>query len=159
MSQLALGLIETKGFIGIVEAADAAVKAAGVTLRAVERIDGGLVSIRLLGDVGAVKAAVSAGVEAASRVGQVVAQHVIPGPHEDLVRQFGLETDSTLSNLAELDLDSLSVTQLRQLARQASGLSIQGREISRANREQLIGELRETGIGAPSPEPQAGNPG
>ena len=157
MSQLALGLIETRGFVGIVEAADAAVKAAAVDLQTVERIDGGLVSIRLLGDVGAVKAAVSAGVEAAGRVGQVVSQHVIPSPHEDVVRQFGLEPDSILSNPGELDLDSLSVSQLRQLARQTPGLTIQGREISRANRDRLTGELREAGIGAdpdsPHPEP------
>lgn len=148
MSQLALGLIETKGFIGVIEAADAAVKAAAVELRTVERIDGGLVSIRLLGDVGAVQAAVSAGVEAANSVGQVVAQHVIPNPHEDLVNQFDLHSDSTLLNPGELDLESLSVTQLRQVARQTSGLSIQGREISRANRDQLIEQLREAGIGA-----------
>ena len=147
MSQLALGLIETRGFVGLVEAADAAVKAAAVRLRTVEKVDAGLVSIQLLGDVGSVQAAVSAGVEAARRVGQVVAQHIIPNPHEDLVRQFGLyQTDATSSSPGERDLESLSVTQLRQLARHATGLSIQGREISRANRDQLIVELRKAGI-------------
>lgn len=138
MAQQALGLIETKGFIGITEAADAAVKAASVRLSGVERVDGGLVSIKLLGDVGAVSAAVSAAAAAAGAVGELVAQHVIPNPHDDLVAVFDLEGDETID---ASDLHSLSVTQLRRLARETEGLGIQGREISHANREQLIQEL------------------
>ena len=151
MSKNALGLIETVGFVGVVEAADAAIKAASVELSAVEKIEGGLISIQLLGDVGAVQAAVQAGAEAAQRVGQLVSQHVIPNPHDDLVDVFELDgADATA-----LDLESLSVTQLRSLARRTSGLSIQGREISRSNRDQLIEALRLAGVGN---QPEAGEP-
>lgn len=147
MSQNALGLIETVGFIGAVEAADAAVKAAAVDLTVVEKIEGGLVSIQLLGDVGAVQAAVQAGAQAAQRVGQLVAQHVIPNPHDDLVRAFDLEGKGPDNpSLQGVGLETLSVIQLRRLARQTPGLSVQGREISRANREQLIRELRRAGV-------------
>ena len=90
MAKNALGLIETRGFTGVVEAADAAVKAAAVELAAVEKIEGGLVSIRILGDVGAVQAAVQAAAEAAEQVGQLVSQHVIPNPHDELVEVFEL---------------------------------------------------------------------
>ena len=146
MSQNALGLIETLGFVGIVEAADAAVKTATVQLSSVDRIGGGLVSIRLLGDVGAVQAAVQAGAQAAQRVGQLVAQHVIPNPHDDLVRAFCLGGPSERPvepPPKAVDLDALPVAQLRRLARETPGLSIRGREISRANREQLIREIRQ----------------
>jgi ethanolamine utilization protein EutM len=138
MAQQALGLIETKGFIGVTEAADAAVKAASVTVAGFEKVDGGLVSVRLQGDVGAVQAAVSAGAAAASAVGQLVSQHVIPNPHDELVDVFDLSGDQSIDSA---DLSSLSVTQLRRLARETEGLGIQGREISHANREQLIQEL------------------
>ena len=138
MAQKALGLIETRGFVGVAEAADAAVKAAPVRLSGYERVDGGLVSVRFLGDVGAVQAAVSAAVEAASRVGELVSHHIIPNPHADLVAVFDLDDDASID---ASDLQSLSVTQLRQLARETEGLGIQGREISHANRERLIQEL------------------
>jgi ethanolamine utilization protein EutM len=80
----ALGLIETRGMVGSVEAADAMVKAAKVTLLGKERVGGGYVSVMVRGDVGAVKAAVEAGAEAARRVGDLVSVHVIPRPHEDV---------------------------------------------------------------------------
>ncbi len=85
-----LGIIETKGLVGSVEAADAMVKAAGVTLSKQIPIGGAYISITVKGDVGSVKAAVEAGAEAANRVGELVASHVIPRPHTDLVKQFGL---------------------------------------------------------------------
>ena len=80
----ALGMIETKGLVGAIEAADAMVKAADVTLIGKEHIGGGLVTVMVRGDVGAVKASVDAGAAAASNVGQVVSQHVIPRPHTDV---------------------------------------------------------------------------
>ena len=80
----ALGMIETKGLIGSIEAADAMVKAANVVLVGSEKIGSGLVSIMVRGDVGAVKAAVEAGGAAAARLGEVVATHVIPRPHGDV---------------------------------------------------------------------------
>lgn len=80
----ALGMIETKGLIASIEAADAAVKAANVTLANYEQIQGGIVSIHVRGDVGAVQAAVDAGAQAARRVGELVGVHVIPAPVEDI---------------------------------------------------------------------------
>lgn len=79
----ALGLIEVKGLVGAIEAADAMTKAANVTLIGYEKIGSGLVTVMVRGDVGAVKAATEAGSAAAERVGQVVSVHVIPRPHMD----------------------------------------------------------------------------
>lgn len=83
MSQ-ALGLVETKGFVGAVEAADAMTKSANVTLLGSEKIGPGFVTVMVRGDVGAVKAAVDAGSVAAAKVGELVSQHVIPRPHTDV---------------------------------------------------------------------------
>jgi ethanolamine utilization protein EutM len=80
----ALGMVETKGLIGSVEAADAMVKAAKVTLIGKEVIGGGYVTVMVRGDVGAVKAATDAGAAAAQRVGELVSVHVIPRPHADV---------------------------------------------------------------------------
>ena len=80
----ALGMIETKGLTASIEAADAMTKAANVTLVGTEKIGSGLVSVIVRGDVGAVKAAVEAGAQAASRLGELVAQHVIPRPNSDV---------------------------------------------------------------------------
>lgn len=77
----ALGMIETKGFVGMVEAADAAVKAAKVDLVGYEKIGGGYVTMMVRGDVAAVKAAIEAGARGAERVGELVSTHVIPRPH------------------------------------------------------------------------------
>lgn len=79
----ALGLIETRGLVGAIEAADAMVKAANVELIGSEKIGSGLVTVMVRGDVGAVKAATDAGAQAARRVGEVVSVHVIPRPHTD----------------------------------------------------------------------------
>nr|WP_319488880.1 BMC domain-containing protein [uncultured Caproiciproducens sp.] len=86
MTNEALGMIETKGLVGAIEAADAMTKAASVSLIGYEKIGSGLVTVMVRGDVGAVKAAVDAGVAAASNVGKVVSQHVIPRPHTDTER-------------------------------------------------------------------------
>ena len=80
----ALGMVETRGLVAAIEAADAMVKAANVVLIGSEKIGSGLVSIMVRGDVGAVKSAVEAGGAAASRLGEVVATHVIPRPHNDV---------------------------------------------------------------------------
>ena len=82
--KLALGMVETRGLIGSVEAADAMVKAANVRLIGKVQVGGGLVTVMVRGDVGAVKAAVDAGAAAASRVGELISTHVIPRPHEDV---------------------------------------------------------------------------
>ncbi len=84
MEKQALGMVETRGLVGSIEAADAMVKAANVRLIGKEHVGGGLVTVMVRGDVGAVKAAVEAGGEAAKRVGELVSVHVIPRPHEDV---------------------------------------------------------------------------
>ncbi|RJG23521.1 ethanolamine utilization microcompartment protein EutM [Paenibacillus thiaminolyticus] len=84
MKSEALGLIETKGLVGSIEAADAMVKAANVTLIGKEMVGGGLVTVMVRGDVGAVKAATDAGAAAAQRVGELVSVHVIPRPHSEV---------------------------------------------------------------------------
>ena len=84
MSREALGLVETKGLVGAVEAADAMVKAANVVLIGKEYIGAGYVTVLVRGDVGAVKAATDAGAAAARRVGELVSVHVIPRPHDEV---------------------------------------------------------------------------
>lgn len=84
MEKQALGLIETRGLVGAIEAADAMAKAANVSLVGKEQVGGGLVTVMVRGDVGAVKAAVDAGASAAKRVGELVSAHVIPRPHDDV---------------------------------------------------------------------------
>ncbi len=84
MTAEALGMIETKGLVGAVEAADAMVKSANVKLIGYEKIGSGLVTVMVRGDVGAVKAATDAGASAAERVGELVSVHVIPRPHTDV---------------------------------------------------------------------------
>lgn len=86
MSLEALGMVETKGFVGAVEAADAMVKAANVQLVGKEYIGAGYVTIFVRGDVGAVKAATDAGAAAARRVGELISVHVIPRPHNEVER-------------------------------------------------------------------------
>jgi ethanolamine utilization protein EutM len=82
--QQALGLIETRGLVGAIEAADAMVKAARVKFLGRQKVKGGLVAVMVCGDVGAVKAAVDAGTAACKRVGILVSSHVIPRPHDDI---------------------------------------------------------------------------
>ncbi|MGI6114310.1 MAG: ethanolamine utilization microcompartment protein EutM [Mahellales bacterium] len=84
MEKQALGMVETKGLVGAIEAADAMVKAANVKLIGKERIGSGLVTVMVRGDVGAVKAATEAGAAAAKRVGELISVHVIPRPHDDV---------------------------------------------------------------------------
>ena len=85
-----IGMVETRGYVGSVEASDAMVKAANVSLVRQVQIGGGFVTVIVKGDVGSVKAAVEAGSEAAKRVGELVCSHLIARPHADLLRQTGL---------------------------------------------------------------------
>src|SRR5438034_6016625 len=84
----AIGMIETKGYVGGVEASDAMVKAANVSLIKTVPIGGGLITVLCRGDVGSVKAAVDAGSKAAAKIGELVSSHVIARPHEDLLKTF-----------------------------------------------------------------------
>ena len=85
-----IGMVETRGYVGSVEASDAMVKAASVTLIRQIQIGGGYVTVVVKGDVGSVKAAVEAGAEAAKRAGELICSHVIPRPHPELLKQVGL---------------------------------------------------------------------
>ena len=91
--QQALGLIETRGLVGAIEAADAMVKAARVKFLGRQKVKGGLVAVMVTGDVGAVKAAVDAGAAACKRVGKLVSAHVIPRPHDDIDAMIPAGTD------------------------------------------------------------------
>lgn len=84
----ALGMIETKGYVGSVEASDAMVKAANVGLVKTIPIGGGMITVLCKGDVGSVKAAVDAGSKAAGKVGELISSHIIARPHEDLLKSF-----------------------------------------------------------------------
>lgn len=86
MAMTAIGMVETRGLTASIEAADAMLKAADVELVGTEKIGSGLVTVIVKGEVGAVKAATESGQEAASRIGELVAVHVIPRPHQDVAR-------------------------------------------------------------------------
>jgi ethanolamine utilization protein EutM len=84
----AIGMVETKGYVGCVEASDAMVKAANVSIMRSVQIGGGLITVLVHGDVGSVRAAVEAGAEAAAKVGELISKHLIARPHEDLLKTF-----------------------------------------------------------------------
>ena len=88
MANQAIGMIETKGYVGALAAADAMVKAANVTIVGRQEVGDGLVAVTIIGDVGAVKAATEAGAETAGPVGELVSVHVIPRPHAELSKYF-----------------------------------------------------------------------
>jgi len=166
----ALGLIETVGLVGAIEACDAAAKAADVVISAAEVVDPGLVTLKIFGELGAVQAAVEAGARAAERVGQLLGKHVIPNPDDNLdvimggkyiqrgpvthagksgppkSRQKGHNEQGIESGkFDERDLaqvEKLPVSQLRQFARTIPNLTIKGRDISKADKVTLLKEIR-----------------
>lgn len=168
MLEYALGLVETRGLVGSIEAADVMVKTANVRLLGMEYIRNGLVTVQIAGEVAAVKAAVDAGAAAAGRVGQLVSRHVIPRPADEVElllqhprlselgdedAEEGLEEDFDFVASADdaeylSQLEAMTVHQLRTLARKTEGLRIQGREISMANKELLIHELMKQRTGS-----------
>lgn len=170
MHSFALGMIETRGLVASIEAADVMLKTAHVTLLGKEVVEEGLVTIQVAGDVASVVAAVDAARSAVPLVGELIGAHVIPKPARDiepLLRRG--ESDpapqppqrppkrrpaperptprrtpdrQVPSPEADTDLESMTVHELRALARQMPGLSIAGREISRANKTELLLQLR-----------------
>ena len=136
----AIGLIETRGLVGVIEAADAAVKSAPVELLGIKPIGGGLVSTHFRGEVAAVQVAVQAGVEAALKVSQVISHRVIPAPHLD-VENLLLPPPPPAQTPPD-ELADLPVPRLRQLVRQLPDAQLKGRQVSRANKEALLRELR-----------------
>jgi microcompartment protein CcmL/EutN len=152
MTGKALGLVETKGLVGALEAADAMLKAAEVKLIGSEVVLAGLVTIKVTGEVAAVKAAVDAGAAAANRVGELLATHVIPRPDSqtDRVIQDEASTSSETRGPATdlpspAQLDQMPVRELRRLARETPGFPLHGREISKANKEELLTHFRTLG--------------
>lgn len=146
-TETALGLIETRGLIAAIEAADAMTKAADVRLVNKEVTIGALVTVQVVGEVAAVQAAVEAGRRAAERVGEVVSVHVIPRPDDavrvlqalDAVSSPGSEVVAAQPDPASAEaLGRLTVRELRARARQAAGFPLQGREIARATKQQLV---------------------
>ncbi len=164
MKEFALGLIETRGLVGSIEAADVMLKTAQVTLLGLEYVPEGLVTVQVIGDTASVKVAVEAGAAAAARVGTLLSSHVIsrlaeeveplialPGPPPPAPPgrkrnpQPASRNTEPLGGGADSDqlshLNTLTVHQLRRLARKTPGLAIQGREVSRANKDVLIREI------------------
>jgi microcompartment protein CcmL/EutN len=192
MIDFALGLIETKGLIGAIEAADTMVKTSNVKLLGKECTNPAMITIKIIGDTAAVRSAVEAGAAAAQRVGQLISKHVIPRPaegmeailfektflsDEEVAHLLGdvihkeeiapavpesetsfeeeiIETVSTIE-VPESDdqktyhaqLEEMTVHKLRNFARGIQGLSIFGRQISKANKEELIRELLKAKFG------------
>jgi microcompartment protein CcmL/EutN len=147
----ALGMIETRGLVASIEAADSMVKAANVRLTGNVQIGGGLVTIMVRGDVGAVKAAVDAGKVAAEKVGELVSLHVIPRPHVEIEDFLPSPSPNSIEKKLvinkELDemlkgLNRKSVSELRKAARQLNGITISGRQISKANKQLLLDEIK-----------------
>ncbi len=101
IEKIALGMVETRGLVGAIEAADAMVKAANVRLIGSEYVGGGYVTVMVRGDVGAVKAATDAGAAAAQRVGELVSVHVIPRPHSDVEMLLPKETKGSFGGRSE----------------------------------------------------------
>lgn len=151
--ETALGMVETRGLVAAIEAADAMVKAADVRLITIEQTVAALITAHVVGEVAAVRAAVEAGRMAAERVGEVVSVHVIPRPDDAIRRMQRLAPDAgTPSGAGEsagdapdageapdpAALQGMTVRALRALARQTPGFPLQGRAIARANKAELV---------------------
>ena len=180
MIDYALGLVETRGLVAAIEAADAMVKTANVVLVGKEQTNPALITIKVIGETAAVRASVEAGAVAAQRVGELVSKHVIPRPAEgmeDLIYVRGSRTQPDVEDelregrveeeeeatpevpyampegLTEEQqeyfhsLEAMTVHELRRHARSIEGLKIYGREISRANKTQLLEELMKVARG------------
>jgi len=145
--QAALGLIETLGLVAAIEAADAMLKAAKVVLSGTEKSTGGLYTVKITGEVGAVRSALSAGTEAAKKVGTLVSSHIIPRPHEETAEMVFPETETAVpqkivTSKKSTDFSKLPVRELRKLARSTENIGLSGREISSSNREALVKALK-----------------
>ncbi len=147
-TEQALGLIETRGLVGAIEAADAGLKAAPVELLGTERVDAALVTVLFSGDTASVKAAVDAGAAAAERVGELVSVHVIPRPDPqlDVLEHDDEDGGASAAPLrATQRLADMKVVELRHRARLTPNFPLKGRELSRANRDELLALFRRLG--------------
>ena len=148
LAEQALGLVETKGLVGAIEAADAGLKAANVQFLGSERADAGLVTVMFVGDVAAVRAAVDAGAAAAERVGELISSHLIPRPHPELTQIVGDDDGGASAPAAAgggydvAKLERAKVVDLRAMARKIPDFPIKGRDIARAGREELLAAFK-----------------
>ena len=145
----ALGLIETRGLVGAIEAGDAGIKAAAVEFAGTEYADAGLVTVYFRGSVAAVRSAVDVGAAAAERVGHLVSAHVIPQPHPDLdiIADAPRELDAPESvSVDTARLKSMKVVDLRKAARRVAEFPIKGRDLARANRDEILDGFSALGI-------------
>lgn len=138
----AYGMVETRGLVAAIEAADAMMKASDVNLMGLEQTMAALITVQVTGETAAVQAAVDAGTAAASKIGEVISSHVIARPASEVFSmQFESPTSPTVQSPAS-SLKDMTVRQLRTLARSQKSLSLKGREIARANKQQLLKALR-----------------
>jgi ethanolamine utilization protein EutM len=137
-------MVETRGLVGAIEAADAGVKAAPVTLLGMERTDPALCTVLFAGDTASCKAAVDAAAAAAERVGELVAVHVIPRPFPGL-ELLSDEAEHSGGAPPGTPLSELKVVDLRHRARQIENFPLKGRELSTANRDELLAHFRALG--------------
>jgi len=144
--QQALGLVETKGLVAAIEAADAMAKAASVEIVGIEQTVAAMMTVQVLGGTAAVQAAVDAGRFAAERVGELIGAHVIPRPSASVAEmQLGGPPKAKAEPAGKSrrkERGSMTVRELRTLARKTKGISIQGRQIARANKKQLLDALK-----------------
>jgi len=142
----ALGMIEVYGYLAAVEALDSALKAASISLIEVTKVTGGLVSVMVSGEVGAIKAATCAAAVAAARVGEVVSVHVIARPADEIDKIVGIKSikklpDETKQSPAADDMDKMTVANLRKVARELQLPSMTKQEIRFAKKQELINEI------------------
>jgi ethanolamine utilization protein EutM len=142
MQDRALGLVETRGLVAAIEAADAMVKAAQVVFVGKEVTDASLVTIKVAGEVGAVRAAVAAGAAAAGRVGQLVSTHIIPRPHEEAENMiYDAVEKARLSG--KIDFSALTLAELRDRAAAIPHFPLSKSKIMQASKSALLKLLRE----------------
>jgi ethanolamine utilization protein EutM len=142
MQERALGLVETRGLVAAIEAADAMVKAAQVICLGKEITDASLVTIKVVGEVGAVKAAVAAGAAAASKVGQLVSTHVIPRPHEEAEKMIYDAAEKARLE-GKVDLSVLTVAELRERAAAIPDFPLSKPKIVQSSKSTLLKLLQE----------------
>ncbi len=148
--ETALGLLETHGLVAGIEAADAMLKTAEVRLVSIEQTVPALITIKIVGEVASVQASVDAGRAAAERVGRVVSAHVIPRPAEDVRAMMKLDAERAgaarhpgSSSANEPDYESMTVRDLRAAVREIPDFPIQGRDVARARKDELLNHLRQ----------------
>ena len=145
----ALGLIETRGLVGCIEAADAAAKTAEVEFLRLERVTGGLVCIHFVGETAAVQAATEAGAAAAARVGELISSHVIPRMDAEtaaMLRRLGEPPEGDPAGRASpagpAGYETLKLKELRTLARNTPDFPVKGRALLHISKERIIRELQ-----------------